>query len=88
MYINDIVTEYKVVKNSKDIIERLKVDKLIIWKGNTPLLALQILVRSSTCFGGHPAVYLWFVHSQTVCNRFTKGDVKGGKKGCKKVVGN
>ena len=32
IYINDRVTKYKVVKNSKDItIERLKVGRLMIW---------------------------------------------------------
>ena len=67
MYINYTVPNNKEVKNSKDIIiKRSKVDKPILRQGNSCLLALQILVSSRTCcFGGHPAVQLSTLSTQT-----------------------
>ena len=73
MFMNYIVPNYKEVKNSKDIIiKRLKVDKHKMRKGNTLLLALQILVSSSTCLGGCPGVQLSLLPTQIACNRFTR----------------
>ena len=70
MYINDIATKYKVVKNSKDIIiERLKVGKPIILKGNTHLLSAdtgqqQHMILEATL----QFICGWYLHKQHAIN--------------------